>query len=88
MIGLARSAAKELGARGITVNVVEPGWVDTPMTKALPKEFRARALAETLTGRLSSPQDVTAAVLYLCSEGAAQVTGQVLRVDGGQWCSS
>lgn len=85
LIGLARSAAKELGSRGVTVNVVEPGWVDTPMTRGLPEELRQRALAETATGKLTVAEDVAAAVAFLCSDSAAQITGQVLRVDGGQW---
>jgi 3-oxoacyl-[acyl-carrier protein] reductase len=88
LIGLARSAAKELGGRGVTVNVVEPGWVETPMTARLPAEFRARALDESLTGRLTAPEDVSAAVAFLCSDAAAQITGQVLRVDGGQCVNS
>ena len=88
LIGLARSAAKEMGTRGITVNVLEPGWVDTPMTTALPPAFRARALSETMTGALTTPEDIAAAVAFLCSESASQITGQVLRVDGGQWCSA
>lgn len=86
LIGLARSAAKELGARGVTVNVIEPGWVDTVMTRGLPAELRERALGETATGRLTMPEDVAAAASFLCSKGAAQITGQILRVDGGQWC--
>jgi len=83
--GLARSAARELGASGVTVNVVEPGWTDTPMTLRVPAEFRERALAETLSGRVCRPEDVAAAVAFLCSEGAAPITGQILRVDGGQY---
>ncbi len=82
--GLARSAAKELGPKGVTVNVVEPGWIDTPMTLAVPKQFRDAALAETLVGRLGQPEDVAAAVAFLCGDGARQITGQVIRVDGGQ----
>jgi len=85
LIGMARSAAKELGRSGVTVNVVEPGWIDTPMTLAVPAEHREAALAETLTGTLGTPEDIAAAVAFLCSEGARQVTGQVLRVDGGQY---
>ena len=87
LIGMARSAAKELGRSGVTVNVVEPGWIDTPMTLAVPAEHREAALAETLTGTLGTPEDIAAAVTFLCSEGARQVTGQVLRVDGGQLLS-
>lgn len=88
LLGLARSAARELGRHGVTVNVVEPGWVDTPMTQRVPEEFRQRALAETLTGRLTLPEDVASAVAFLCSDAAAQITGQVLRVDGGQFLGS
>jgi NAD(P)-dependent dehydrogenase (short-subunit alcohol dehydrogenase family) len=87
LVGMARSAAKELGRRGVTVNVVEPGWIDTPMTLAVPAEHRDAALAESLTGSLGTPDDVAAAVEYLCSATARQVTGQVLRVDGGQLLS-
>jgi 3-oxoacyl-[acyl-carrier protein] reductase len=86
LIGLARSAAKELGNRGVTVNVIEPGWVDTAMTRGLPAELRERALGETMTGRLTLPEDVAAAASFLCGDAAAQITGQILRVDGGQWC--
>ncbi len=82
--GLARSAAKELGAKGVTANVVEPGWIDTPMTLAVPAQFRDAAQAETLVDRLGQPEDVAAAVAFLCSDDARQVTGQVIRVDGGQ----
>jgi len=84
LIGLARSAARELGSRGITVNVVAPGWVDTPLTLAVPAEFRAKALGESLTGRLGRPEDIAAAVAFLASEEAGHITGQVLNVDGGQ----
>ena len=81
---LARTAARELGRFGIRVNAVAPGWVETPMTAALPEELRQRALAETALGRLGRPEDVAGAVLFLCSDLARHVTGQVLRVDGGQ----
>ena len=81
---LARTAARELGRFGIRVNAIAPGWVETPMTAALPEELRRRALAETALGRLGRPEDVAGAVLFLCSELARHVTGQVLRVDGGQ----
>jgi acetoacetyl-CoA reductase/3-oxoacyl-[acyl-carrier protein] reductase len=84
LIGLTRTAARELGASGITVNAVAPGMIVTPMTAGLKDEICARSLAETATGRLGNPGDVAAAVLYLLSEEAAHVTGQVLVVDGGQ----
>lgn len=84
MIGLARTAARELGRHGTRVNVVAPGWIDTPMTGSLAPEYRQRALDETVLGRLGRPEDVAGAVLFLCSGLARHVTGQVLRVDGGQ----
>jgi len=81
---LARTAARELGRYGIRVNAVAPGWIDTPMTAGLSTELRERALGETVLGRLGRPEDVAGVVLFLCSGLARHVTGQVLRVDGGQ----
>ena len=81
---LARTAARELGRHGVRVNAVAPGWVETPLTAGLPGELRQRALDETVLGRLGQPEDVAGAVLFLCSDLARHVTGQVLRVDGGQ----
>jgi 3-oxoacyl-[acyl-carrier protein] reductase len=86
LLGLARSAAKEGGRFGITVNVVEPGMVDTPMTQALPAEIRDAAVAESVLGRLAQPEDIASAIRYLCGPGGRHVTGQILRVDGGQYC--
>ncbi len=85
MIGLARSAARETGRLGIRVNVVEPGMVRTPMTEALPEKFRKAAVEESLLGRLAEPEDIAASVLFLCGPGGAHITGQVIRVDGGQY---
>jgi 3-oxoacyl-[acyl-carrier protein] reductase len=85
MIGLARSAARETGRFGIRVNVVEPGMVRTPMTEKLPEEFRKAAIGESLLGRLAEPEDIAASVLFLCGPGGAHITGQVIRVDGGQY---
>jgi acetoacetyl-CoA reductase/3-oxoacyl-[acyl-carrier protein] reductase len=82
--GLARSAARELGAFGIRVNAVAPGFIRTPMTETLPAEVRERAVAETALARTGEPDDVARAVLFLVSDLARHVTGQVLRVDGGQ----
>ncbi len=84
LVALTRTAARELGARGITVNAIAPGMVETPMSAALPPEIRERARAETCLGRLGRPEDVAQAVLFLLSEAAAHVTGTVLVVDGGQ----
>lgn len=84
LIGLTRTAARELGAKGITVNAVAPGMIDTPMTLALPAEVREKALEETALGRLGNPRDVVGTVLFLLSDQAAHVTGEVVRVDGGQ----
>ena len=81
---LARTAARELGRYGIRVNAIAPGWIETPMTAGLPEAVRARALDETALGRLGSPDDVAGAVLFLSSDLAGHITGQVLRVDGGQ----
>jgi 3-oxoacyl-[acyl-carrier protein] reductase len=81
---LARTAAREWGRHGIRVNVVSPGWTETPMTRALPDELRQRALAETALGRVAQPDDVADAVLFFCTDLGRHVTGQVLRVDGGQ----
>jgi NAD(P)-dependent dehydrogenase (short-subunit alcohol dehydrogenase family) len=82
--GLAKSLAKELGPKGVTVNVVEPGWIETPMTSSLGSEFQDAARAETLTGRLGQPRDIAATVTFLASEAASHITGNILRVDGGQ----
>jgi NAD(P)-dependent dehydrogenase (short-subunit alcohol dehydrogenase family) len=84
LIGFARTAARELGRHGIRVNVVAPGWVDTAMTAVLAPEFRQRALDETVLGRVGTPGDVAGPVLFLCSLLSRHITGQVLRVDGGQ----
>ncbi|MGD8376280.1 MAG: SDR family oxidoreductase [Acidobacteriota bacterium] len=84
LIGLARSAARELGRFDIRVNVIAPGWIDTPMTAAAPPEFRQRAIDESALGRVGRPEDVADGVLFLVSGLSRHVTGQVLRVDGGQ----
>lgn len=82
--GLAASLAKELGPKGTTVNVIEPGWIETPMTADIPEQFRTSAIAETATGRLGHPEDIASTVAFLVSKGAGHVTGNVIRVDGGQ----
>ena len=84
LIGLAKSAAREFGRSGVRVNVVSPGWIETPMTADLPADVRSVALAECALPRLGTPDDVAGVVHFLCSSLSAHVTGQVLRVDGGQ----
>ncbi len=84
LMGLGRSAARELGRFGIRVNLVAPGMILTPMTSSLPEEVRSRAAEESVLGRLGTPEDVARACLFLVSPLARHVTGQVLRVDGGQ----
>ena len=84
LIGLAKSAARELGRFNVRVNVVAPGMVRTAMTATLEPEHLQRAQDESALGRIAEPADVANAVLFLLSDLARHVTGQVLRVDGGQ----
>jgi 3-oxoacyl-[acyl-carrier protein] reductase len=83
LIGLTKSVAKEYASRNILVNCIAPGFVETDMTSALPVEARATLLQQIALGRLGRPEDVAGAVLFLASDLAAYITGQVLVVDGG-----
>ena len=82
-IGFSKSAAKEFAARGITVNVVAPGFIETDMTAAIPEKIKENMLKEIPLGRIGSPDDIANAVKFLVSDDAAYITGQVIRVDGG-----
>jgi 3-oxoacyl-[acyl-carrier protein] reductase len=84
LIGLARTLALELARDGVTVNVVAPGYIDTPMTRSIPEAARREALAGIPVGRMGRADEVAAAVRFLCSEAASFVTGTTLPVDGGQ----
>lgn len=81
--GFIRSVAREVGARGVTVNAVAPGYIDTDMTSALPDAAREKLLELVPMGRLGRPEDVASAVAFLLSEAAAYITGEVLDVNGG-----
>lgn len=83
LVGLTKAAAKELASRGILVNVVAPGYIETEMTAELPEETREALLQQIALGRLGKPEDIAATVRFLAGPGAAYITGQVLVVDGG-----
>jgi 3-oxoacyl-[acyl-carrier protein] reductase len=83
LIGFTKSIAKEYASRNILVNCIAPGFIETDMTSALPAEARATLLEEIALGRLGRPEDVAGTVLFLASDLAAYITGQVLVVDGG-----
>ena len=85
VVGMAKSLARELGSRSITVNCVAPGFIDTDMTRALSEKQKSALLAQIPLGRLGLPEDVAAAVAYLASPAAAYVTGTVLHVNGGMY---
>ncbi|MES2683949.1 MAG: 3-oxoacyl-ACP reductase FabG [Pseudomonadota bacterium] len=83
LIGFSKSLAKEIGSRGITVNVVAPGFIDTDMTQALPEAARTALLSQVPASRLGAPEDIAHAVLFLASKQAGYITGETLHVNGG-----
>ena len=85
IIAFSKSLAREVGSRGITVNVVAPGFIDTDMTRDLPAEGKVAMLTQIALGRLGKPSDIAAAVAFLASPAAAYVTGETLHVNGGMY---
>ena len=85
IIGLTKALARELGKSNVNVNAVAPGLIETDMMKDAPETVKEAALAEIVLGRLGKPEEVAAVVAFLCSEAARHITGEVIRVDGGQY---
>lgn len=83
LIGLTKSVAKELGARGVTCNAIAPGFIESDMTSDLPQDFRDHVVKSAPAGRLGTAEDLSPAVAFLASDEAAYITGQVLVIDGG-----
>ncbi len=87
MVGFAKSMAKEVGSRNITINTVAPGFIDTDMTKALAEEQKNTLVSSIALGRLGDPKEIAHAVSFLASEGACYITGETLHVNGGMFMS-
>jgi 3-oxoacyl-[acyl-carrier protein] reductase len=85
VVGFSKSLAKEVGSRNITVNCIAPGFIETDMTRALPDEQKKALLSYIPLGRFGQTQEIAAAVAFLCSDGAAYVTGSTLHVNGGMY---
>jgi len=85
VIALTKTVAREMGKFQVTVNAVAPGLIETDMVREAPESVREKALSEIVLGRLGQPEDVAYVVTFLCSERARHITGEVLKVDGGQY---
>ena len=85
IIGLTKALARELGKSNVNVNAVAPGLIETEMMKDAPETVKEAALAEIVLGRLGKPEEVAEVIAFLCSEAARHITGEVIRVDGGQY---
>jgi 3-oxoacyl-[acyl-carrier protein] reductase len=85
LVGLVKTAAAELGPSGINVNLVAPGFIDTPSQRDTPMLIRDLVVKETALGRLGTPEDIAPLIIFLCSDAARHVTGQTIRVDAGQY---
>jgi 3-oxoacyl-[acyl-carrier protein] reductase len=83
LIGVTKSAAKELASRNVTVNAIAPGFIDTEMTRKLSEEVKEKYLENISLGRMGTPQEVAHAALFFASDYSSYITGQVLVVDGG-----
>ena len=85
IIGLTKTVAKELGRYKVNVNAVAPGLIETEMIKSMPEEFKQKSVAETVFNRLGQPEDVAYLVTFLSTDKARHITGEVIKVDGGQY---
>ena len=83
IIGMTKTAAKELGARNITVNAIAPGFVQTPMTDVLDEKYKEAIVKQIALGRFGQPEDIANAVAFLASDKASYITGQIIEVSGG-----
>ncbi|MCF6202693.1 MAG: 3-oxoacyl-ACP reductase FabG [Methylococcaceae bacterium] len=87
MVGFAKSMAKEVGSRGVTINTVSPGFIDTDMTRELADEHKNALLSSIALGRLGDPKEIAHAVSFLASDGASYITGETIHVNGGMFMS-